>query len=130
MLKSLAFLLLAMLLAAAGQLLLKHGMSQVGRLEGLSWELFRALSQPAVLAGLFLFGLSSLFWLVLLSREKLSYVYPMVSLNYVFIVILSRLFLREAVPPFRIVALTVICLGVVLYGLSEAMVEKGPPPAP
>jgi hypothetical protein len=55
-----------------------------------------------------------------LSREDLSYAYPFVALNYIFVTILAWRFLSEKVPPVRIAGLAVIFLGVLIFSFGRA----------
>lgn len=105
------------LISAVAQLLLKHGMTKVGRVSSLASAphmLVAALLNPIVLAGLAVFGVSALLWLVALSRVKLSVAYPMVSLGYVAVIFFSWFILRESVRPITIAGCLVIIFGVFL----------------
>jgi undecaprenyl phosphate-alpha-L-ara4N flippase subunit ArnE len=53
-------------------------------------------------------------WLVGLQKLELSYAYPLVSLGYVLVTILSAIFFRERVDGNRWLAVAVISLGVIL----------------
>lgn len=133
---ALAMLFTAIALAVTGQLLMKHGTTLAGADGGPS-GLARALLSPYVLAGLGCFVISSLLWLVVLSRLDLSYAFPMIALAQVAVQLLSWLLLGERIPPLRIVGLTVICVGVICVGLSysrrrpapEAIETGGAPPS-
>src|SRR3990170_5216532 len=84
--------------ASLGQLTLKAGMNQVGKVGFTFGELIKMFFNPLVLLGLFFYFSSAVVWLVVLSREKLSFVYPLVAASYVFTMILTRLFLKEPIP--------------------------------
>jgi multidrug transporter EmrE-like cation transporter len=120
--KNLMLILGAVLLGVVGQLSMKHGMSQVkmttSGLGQLISSLAKALTQPFVTAGFLLYGVSALAWLVVLSRVELSYAYPMVSVGYVAVVILSRIIFHEHVTAVRILGTLVICAGVFLISRS------------
>ena len=118
------FLLIAtsILLGAFGQLSMKKGMGDLGVMSmGLSKliaNLLAMLSSPFVLLGLLLYVVSTFFWLVVLSRVELSYAYPMISIGYVVVFVLSWLFLQERLPMIRILGLTFVCVGVLLVSRS------------
>ena len=83
--KNLALILGAVFLGVLGQLSMKHGMGQVvirttGIVDLVS-SLARALIQPFVTAGLGLYAVSALVWLLVLSRVELSFAYPMISVG-------------------------------------------------
>ncbi len=88
-------LLVAISLSVSGELLLKHGMNQVGVLSlqpGLILSgLARTFSQPAIWGGFVLLFFGAIFWLAVISRVDLSLAYPMLSLGYVIVVIASWL---------------------------------------
>jgi multidrug transporter EmrE-like cation transporter len=92
-----AVLLLAVGLAAIGQLLLKHGMTlaqATARHDGGSLALAAAKS-PWILGGLVIFGVSAIAWLLTLSRVPLSVAYPFNALGYLAILATSVTVLHE-----------------------------------
>ena len=78
----------------------------------------RAAREPRLWAGLTLFGVSSLFWMVVLSRVPLSVAYPFVGISYIAIVLLSRFILHEDVPLLRWVGVLVVATGIAIIGFS------------
>ena len=115
-----ALILLSVCLAAVAQLTLKHGMNLVNaslrpRHFGIDGASVRALATTwAVWAGLLLFGLSALVWLVVLSRASLSFAYPFASLTYVLILVFDRFWLNENVPALRWAGVALIATGIFL----------------
>ena len=120
---TLLILFVSVAFAFGGQLMLKAAMNEIGRigaqeLGSLGSTLARAAREPKLWTGLVLFGISALFWLVVLSRVPLSVAYPSVGMSYVFVVLFSRLWLHEQVPPLRWVGACIIVVGIVIVGLS------------
>jgi drug/metabolite transporter (DMT)-like permease len=111
-------ILVSVALAAGAQLTLKHGMNQVaantGQLQLSGTSLKDVASTPAVWAGLFLFGLSAVVWLAVLSRTSLSFAYPFASLSYVLILLADKFVLDETVPGLRWAGVFFIVVGIVL----------------
>lgn len=107
-------------LAIAGQLLMKRGMMSFGTfpVSQLMVNIIPMFLNPWVFTGLVCFGLSSVFWLVVLSRLQLSLVYPMVSVGYVIVALLSWYFFKENLSLVRWAGIAVIVLGVVLISRS------------
>jgi drug/metabolite transporter (DMT)-like permease len=101
-------------------MLMKKGMLLIGTfsLTQLLPRLFSIIFNPFVFLGLSSFALSSILWLVILSRFQLSFVYPMVSLAYVAVAILSLFLFKESVTWVRWVGIFTICLGVFLISRS------------
>jgi drug/metabolite transporter (DMT)-like permease len=122
MLMTLGPLLLAAFLGAAGQLLLKYGMSQIGALQldaaSIPSNIVRMLTSPYVIGGLLVFGMGTFFWLVVMSRVPLSYLYPFASLGIVLGLLAAWLFFHEYVSPLRWLGMLVICVGVGLIARS------------
>lgn len=107
-------------LAIAGQLLMKQGMMMFGKfpLNQLLARLIPMLLQPYVFFGIICFGISSIFWLAVLSRIDLSMAYPLVSVAYVVVAIFSYFVFRENVSLLRWLGIITICLGVFLIAKS------------
>ncbi|CAN5700336.1 hypothetical protein BH24ACT26_BH24ACT26_04780 [soil metagenome] len=120
---SLALLVVSVGFAVVGQLTLKSAMTRVGRIgaEQMSAPgdtILRAAKEPRLWLGLTLFGVSALFWLVVLSRVPLSVAYPFVGLSYVAVVAFARLLLHEHVPALRWAGVIVVAIGIAIVGLS------------
>jgi drug/metabolite transporter (DMT)-like permease len=86
-------LLFAVGSAAAGQVLLKHGMTLAGQSGGPL--AVKAATSPWVLLGLAVFVASAVAWLTTLSRVPLSVAYPFNALGYLAILTSSALVLGE-----------------------------------
>ena len=120
---SLLLVVISVSLATGGHFTLKAAMDRVGRIgtaevNALGDTVVRAAKEPRLWLGLFLFGVSALFWLVVLSRVSLSIAYPFAGLSYVGIVLLDRYVLHEPVPALRWVGVIAIAAGIALVGLS------------
>lgn len=102
---------LSIILGVAGQILLKEGVRRAGGI-GFGPELFRLLFTPLVFGGFFLYGLSSVIWLMILSRVQLSIAYPMLSLGYILVVLAGWWFLKEAITAYKIIGVLIIMVGV------------------
>lgn len=93
--------MLNLTLGSFGQICMKLGL--VGnRIETptLAWAIANtalAFLRPWVLLGILLYALSVFSWLVLISRVRLSVVYPMISISYVLVMVLSVVLLGESV---------------------------------
>lgn len=123
MLKTATLAIVGVMIATGGQLLLRAGMERVGYIGAsrigkpltLIWQV---ATEPRVVFGLLLFGISAAMWLIVLSRIPLSLAYPFAGLTYVFVTIVSRWVLHENVPPLRWFALLLIVGGIVLVGVT------------
>lgn len=122
LLPTVALICLSVLTSVAGQTTIKLGVS---RPEGASLSpadpvalIAMILHSPLVMAGLILYGVGALSWIIVLSRLDLSLAYPFVALNFVLIAIVSRLVLSESIPSLRWVGIAVICIGILLVARS------------
>ena len=59
-----------------------------------------------------LLGLGLLFWLVVLTKVDLSLAYPLLSINYIVILLGARFLFNEAIPIRRWIGVAVILLGI------------------
>ena len=107
-------------LAVAGQLFMKHGMMMFGTfpVTQLLVKMLPMIFQPYVFIGIICFGVSSIFWLVVLSRIDLSLAYPLVSIAYIAVAIFSYYVFKENVSLLRWIGIITICLGVLLISRS------------
>ena len=122
-LKDFLLLICNVLFTVTGQLLLKQGMLQVGRVEGVSrviHKLIQAFMNPFVIGGIATYGFTTMIWLVILSRVKLSVAYPIISLGYLLSILFSWIFFKESIPRIRVLGAVVICIGVYLVASASS----------
>ena len=77
-----------------------------------------------LLAGVFLFCFSSIFFVLGLRDGELSVLYPMVSLGYVFTLLWSRLFFKERLTATKFAGLALILIGVLMVGMGTERPAK------
>lgn len=118
---NLLLLLFAVIAAATGQLMLKHGMTGVAEIvnrDGGS-VLLRAATAPWVIGGLAVFGISALAWLTTLSRVPLSVAYPFNALGLLIVVGSSVVVLHEKVSPLAWLGVLAVFGGLILVVVSQ-----------
>ncbi|MBP5092644.1 MAG: transporter [Abditibacteriota bacterium] len=116
-------LAVSLLLASFGQIFLKMGLAG-GEISG-SAGLIKAFLNPYVLLGFAIYACSTLTWMLLISRVKLSVAYPMISISYVIVMILSALILKEDVNwLYGLAGLVFIAAGVTFVGKGMSGGEK------
>ena len=110
-------ILLSVLLAVIGQIFLKKGMLVTGSVSfdwrGLLDTAKSVVTCYQVLLGLAAYALSTLLWLMALSRADLSYVYPFTALTFVLVMLASSLVFKETISSLRAVGFLLICVGIV-----------------
>lgn len=103
-------------LLVTGQVLWKTGVNRIGAISFHNlWDL---VLSPYIWAGIAIYGIATVIWMVILSRANLSTVYPMQSLAYVFGLIAGIILFQEKVPATGWIGLLLIVSGVILTGLD------------
>jgi len=101
------------LIGAAGVLLLRSN------LDGFHLRNLTSSSREAIpiIIGIFLYALSFIMWLIILSKVKVSIAYPVtIGLTLVFTLIGAKLFLKESLNPQAALGVAMIVIGVILGG--------------
>ena len=116
--KGISLALVSIALGAVGQVILKIGADKLGSLSftgsALGSDLLRVIKTPEIIFGMFFFGLSSLLWIKVLTRMELSRAYPLVSISYIIVAVLSFVILREHFTMQKILGIVVIITGVIV----------------
>ena len=99
-----------------GQLIIKQQVNTIADFPS-GWNLIPfyvrfILTRPLVLSGFISAVFASVAWIGALSRFQLSYAYPFMSLNFVLVVFLSFLLFQDTINWYKIVGLSLICIGV------------------
>ena len=113
---ALIVLLGAVALAATGQVMLKHGMTEAAALvKARDRSLLLAAAQnPWVITGLLVFGLSAIAWLLTLSRVPLNIAYPFNALGYLGILAASVVLLGERVNVWTLFGSCMVVSGLII----------------
>jgi uncharacterized membrane protein len=122
-LKTLLMILIMVICANAGDLMLKHGMTQIGAVPfttaGLQHAFLLTITNETIwLAIVFLIGFT-VSYMLLMSWADYSYVMPAGAFGYALLTLLAVIFLHESVSPRRWVGVALICIGVLLVGQTK-----------
>ncbi|PLW79464.1 multidrug transporter [Candidatus Woesearchaeota archaeon] len=103
----LSLMFIATWLGAFGSLYLKKGSGKVSRnlLSFLNINLF---------IGIFLYLLSTGFYIYLLQNTDLTILYPLTSMTYIWVMILSKFKLSETINKSKMISICLIILGIVV----------------
>ena len=117
--RPLAVALVSIFLGATGQFLFRLGMLHYGKVTvtGIWQQLGSIILTPAIFLGFTCFGVSSILWLVVISRWELSYAYPLVALGYVLAIIYGTFLLHENLTLPKILGCFLILAGISVLGL-------------
>ncbi|MFA5167466.1 MAG: EamA family transporter [Candidatus Omnitrophota bacterium] len=123
MIRIILLVLLAEIAGTAGQILLKKGAGKLGHknFEQLSAYFSftkKILGIPAIWLGLLLMGLGLFFWLVALAGSDLSIVFPLGSMQYILVLIASRLFLKEKIDQKKLIGTLLMIVGIIAIAQS------------
>lgn len=117
---------------AAGNVVLGHGMRQVGPVASYSpieliGACLRAMSNPWVIGGVLLLLLFFVAHTLVLSWADLSYVLLVTSIGYPLVALLSWWFLGEAITAQRWAGTILITTGVMLVGATPVSTTRPEP---
>ncbi len=119
-----SLLLTASTLTVIGEILLKLGVNAVSqRVGAFSLDpnvLWATFTEWRVILGFVLVFGGALFWLGVIARVNLSFAYPLLALNYVIILIPSRLLLNETITPTKIIGALIVVVGVIVITWGAA----------
>jgi drug/metabolite transporter (DMT)-like permease len=117
----LLLVIFAVVAAAAGQLMLKHGMQlATARAHDSGGSLvIAAATTPWVVGGLAVFAVSAVAWLGALSRVPLNVAYPFNAVGYLVILIASVLVLHERANIWTWAGSLLVVSGLIIVVLSS-----------
>lgn len=100
--------ILSTIFAALGQLGLKFGSMKLKKsIEGI-------LKNYSLISGVFFYGLSSVVFIIALKGHELTVLYPIASLNYVWVSFLSMKYLNEKMNKYKWCGIALIIVGVII----------------
>jgi len=111
--KAVLFVLLCAVLISIGQLFLKLGAINLS-LTTLTY----IYKDYTLLAGIFIYFVSSIVFLYTLRKNDLSLLFPMLATSYVWVLLLSMYFFKEVIKLQQITGILAIVLGVSLIGFG------------
>lgn len=118
-LRTLGIAFISIALGATGQFLFRVGMLKIGKmtLHSIWGQLFQVIFTPAIFLGFLCFGLSSILWLIIISRWQLSFAYPLVALGYILVIGYGNIFLNETLDLPKVIGSLFIICGISILGL-------------
>lgn len=81
-------------------------------------SVLQMITNPWLLGGYCLYGMSTVLLVLALKKGQLSLLYPVISLTYVWVTILSVMVFREVMNPFKLAGIVLIVAGVGVLGLD------------
>ena len=114
--QSIALVFLCTVFGAAAQIFIKSG---ANTLTGASPV--EMLLTPSVFFGYSLYGISTVLLIIALKNGELSILYPVISLTYVWVTMLSVAIFNESLNVFKVLGVLVIVLGVGVLGRKKSL---------
>ena len=100
------------LVSATAQTFIKSGANRLTQ----NLTLESLITNVPLIAGMTLYGIGAALMVLALRHGELSVLWPIISLSYVWVAIISVLFFHEALNPLRITGICVIMAGVAVLG--------------
>lgn len=82
----------------------------------LFWKISNTEGLVYLLAGFILYAIGALLMIVAYRFGSLSVLQPMLSLNYIFTIILAKTVLDESITLIKVISILIIIIGVILIG--------------
>lgn len=121
--QSLGMVLASVAFGAVGQLTLKAGMNSLvetyGKLQLTPDTLLHMATNPLLIVGIAIFGVSTLLWLFALAKADLSFAYPFLSLTYIAVLVGGAFLFGDKVTVPRVLGLGIIIAGVFIVARSD-----------
>jgi drug/metabolite transporter (DMT)-like permease len=110
--RSVYLILLFTFLAATAQVLWKYGTGRIGDHP----TLLLLITDVPLIAGLAVYGFGAVLMIIALKHGELSVLYPLISLSYVWVAILSVMLFHESMHAAKIAGICIIMAGVATLG--------------
>jgi drug/metabolite transporter (DMT)-like permease len=104
---------IATIFGAVGSLLLKIGSNKF------KFDIIALITNYTLIIGLSFYVLASILFIFALKYTELSYLYPFISLSYIWTAILSIKYLNEEMNKWKWIAIIIIIIGVSFIGFGS-----------
>jgi multidrug transporter EmrE-like cation transporter len=112
--QSVALVFFCTLFGAAAQVLIKFGANSLS-----SGSPMEMITNAPLVFGYSLYGISTMLLVLALRDGELSILYPVISLTYVWVTLLSVYFFRESLNLYKLIGVAVVVTGVAVLGRKE-----------
>ncbi len=107
------------LIGAASQILIKLGTRSLGEHPSMAATALGIFTVPMLFAGYSLLGISTVVFVLALRRGELSLLYPVFTLTYVWVTVLSVVLRPESMNSLKVAGLAMIMAGVAVLGRAS-----------
>jgi multidrug transporter EmrE-like cation transporter len=104
---------------AAAQVFIKKGTAALGDSPSFVDTAIGILTTPLLLEGYFMLGISTVLLVLALRQGELSLLYPVLTLTYVWVTILSMMIFHDSMNVFKVAGISTIIAGVAVLGRAS-----------
>lgn len=108
--KGIILMVICTLLTASGQILFKIASDSI------SLSFLSIITNLPLIGGFVLYGLASIFMILAFREGKLSTLFPMISLSFVWVFLIAIFVFNEPITLTKIISNSIIIIGIVLLG--------------
>lgn len=83
------------------------------------WKISGMHNVKYILVGFLLYGIGAVMMIIAFKYGSFSVIHPLMSLGYIFTILLGNYFLNELINTYKIVGLVFIMLGVIFIGVGD-----------
>ena len=109
----------AVVLGAAGHLLIKSGVNSASCLASHAHEHLFALIRMPLLFGILLYLTGTTLWVFAVAHKEISFLYPITALTYVIVAVGGKLMFHESVSALHWLGIVVVVSGIALMQRSD-----------
>jgi len=120
--KPILLLLMSTVSASIGQIFFKKGVLTLGEISfksSISGELVKLIFHPIVFLGLIFYIISTVLWLIALSKTTLNFAYPFTILTFALVMLSSKFIFLENISTLRYFGIVLIILGILLSSVAK-----------
>ena len=115
-------ILFSVTLNALAQVLIKKGMTVIGKVDASLSAIGSLLPQIFVngyiIGGMASYAVSVFVWFIVLSRVQVSYAYPYLSMGYIMTAVAAYFIFGESLSLYKIAGILVICAGIIIMSIG------------
>ncbi len=115
-----SYIIMTIVFTVYSQLILRWQVSEAGsapadNLEKINY-IFKLLLRPWVITGIVSTFMAGISWMLTMTKYEISYAYPFVSLNYIFILLFGIIMFNESMSFYKLVGSVLVVIGIVIIG--------------
>ena len=111
--------LLCTVIGAAAQILIKKGTAALGEHPSMIETAVGILTTRLLFEGYTLYGISTVLLVLALRQGELSLLYPVFTLTYVWVTVLSMIIFHDSMNAFKLAGISTIIAGVAVLGRAS-----------